>query len=317
MLYVESHAKFLSKLLKLSQIKNPFDRPLEFVLSDSIHLNALHWTVTAALLLKKPHLVDVEQSLAFLTSCYHSQEGAFSSAPGHDPHILPTLFAVQIYKILGLNFPDSLKTFHYVRSLQLPNGSFMGDKWGEIDTRFSYAAISICYLLGEDLSGCGSKWINLDAALEFIEQCRNFDGGYGSYPGAETHAGQIFCCIGAITIAGRLPQLKHKEKLAWWLAERQLPGNGGLNGRPEKLEDVCYSWWVLASLEMLGKGEWIDKDALISFILSSQDPEKGGFSDRPDDCTDVFHTCFGLAALSLLGYDDIASLDARFCMIKK
>lgn len=30
------------------------------------------------------------------------------------------------------------------------------------------------------------------------------------------------------------------ETLAWWLAERQLP-NGGLNGRPEKLEDVSIS----------------------------------------------------------------------------
>jgi geranylgeranyl transferase type-2 subunit beta len=28
-----------------------------------------------------------------------------------------------------------------------------------------------------------------------------------------------------------------EESLAWWLSERQLP-NGGLNGRPEKLEDV-------------------------------------------------------------------------------
>ena len=28
-----------------------------------------------------------------------------------------------------------------------------------------------------------------------------------------------------------------EKTLAWWLAERQLP-NGGLNGRPEKLEDV-------------------------------------------------------------------------------
>ena len=30
------------------------------------------------------------------------------------------------------------------------------------------------------------------------------------------------------------------ETLGWWLAERQLP-NGGLNGRPEKLEDVSES----------------------------------------------------------------------------
>lgn len=45
---------------------------------------------------------------------------------------------------------------------------------------------------------------------------------------------------------------------------------GGLNGRPEKLEDVCYSWWVLTSLKMIGKVHWIDCDALIKFILSAQ-----------------------------------------------
>lgn len=31
-----------------------------------------------------------------------------------------------------------------------------------------------------------------------------------------------------------------QQTLSWWLAERQLP-NGGLNGRPEKLEDVCFT----------------------------------------------------------------------------
>lgn len=30
-------------------------------------------------------------------------------------------------------------------------------------------------------------------------------------------------------------------------------------GRPEKLPDVCYSWWVLSSLAMIGRLHWIDK----------------------------------------------------------
>ena len=77
-----------------------------------------------------------------------------------------------------------------------------------------------------------------------------------------------------------------EEALAWWLSERQLP-NGGLNGRPEKLEDVnttfivcsflnhlliqvCYSFWVLSSLSIMKKLHWINSDALISFILSAQ-----------------------------------------------
>ena len=74
--------------------------------------------------------------------------------------------------------------------------------------------------------------------------------------------------------------LINPDLLGWWLAERQLPA-GGLNGRPEKLPDVCYSWWVLSSLKIIGKLDWINKDKLTEFIQQSQDDETGGFSDRP------------------------------------
>lgn len=47
----------------------------------------------------------------------------------------------------------------------------------------------------------------------------------------------VFVCMAALAILDRL-DVVDQETLAWWLAERQLP-NGGLNGRPEKLEDVC------------------------------------------------------------------------------
>jgi geranylgeranyl transferase type-2 subunit beta len=102
------------------------------------------------------------------------------------------------------------------------------------------------------------------------------------------------------------------EMLGWWLAERQLP-NGGLKGRPEKLEDVCYSWWVLSSLSMLGKGHWIDGEKLKAFILSAQD-EEGGIADRPGDAVDVFHTLFGICGLSMLGYPDLESVNPKYCM---
>lgn len=65
-----------------------------------------------------------------------------------------------------------------------------------------------------------------------------------------------------------------RNTLAWWLAERQLP-SGGLNGRPEKLPDVCYSWWVLSSMTILGKLHWIDAGKLKNFIYACQDIETG------------------------------------------
>jgi geranylgeranyl transferase type-2 subunit beta len=89
------------------------------------------------------------------------------------------------------------------------------------------------------------------------------------------------------------------------------------------LEDVCYSWWDLASLSILGRLGWIDRDKLIGFILDSQvcpflipapewdviqegkdaddqDLEDGGIGDRPGDWVDVFHTIFGVAGMSPL-----------------
>lgn len=97
------------------------------------------------------------------------------------------------------------------------------------------------------------------------------------------------------------------------MAERQTP-SGGLNGRPQKLQDVCYSWWCLSALAILGRLDWIDRDALTAFILSCQDEEGGGISDRADDAVDVYHTFFGIAGLSLLGYEGLDEIDPVYAL---
>ena len=71
-----------------------------------------------------------------------------------------------------------------VSSLQKEDGSFSGDEWGEIDTRFSYCSICCLGLLGR------TEAIRMDRAVDYIVRCKNFDGGFGSIPGAESHAGQ-------------------------------------------------------------------------------------------------------------------------------
>jgi geranylgeranyl transferase type-2 subunit beta len=110
--------------------------------------------------------------------------------------------------------------------------------------------------------------VDVDKAVSYIQQCVNLDGAYGVRPGAESHAGQVLTCVAALAIAGRL-DLIDRSRLGTWLSERQLEA-GGLNGRPEKLEDVCYSWWVAASLAIIGRLDWIDKRKLRSFILRCQ-----------------------------------------------
>jgi len=183
---------------------------------------------------------------------------------------------------------------NFVVQLQQEDGSFSGDEWGEIDTRFSYCALSILSLLG------AMDRANVDRAVQYIASCQNMDGGFGSMKGAESHAGQVFCCVGALSIAKSLHVIRHPDLLGWWLAERQVD-SGGLNGRPEKQADVCYSWWILSVLSILGRVDWISKDKLAGFIAKAQDPQDGGIADRPDDMPDIFHTFFGIAGLSLLG----------------
>lgn len=244
--------------------------------------------------------------MQFISACQH-ECGGISASIGHDPHILYTLSAVQIltiYDAIDKNIVNTNKIVSYIKSLQQPDGSFYGDKWGEVDVRFSFGAIATLSLLGR------LNELNLESAINFVMECYNMcDGGFGSRPGSESHAGLIYCSLGSLAIAGELHRID-ADQLGWWLAERQLP-SGGLNGRPEKLPDLCYSWWVLSSLQILGRLHWINKQKLVRYILACQDQETGGFSDRPGNLVDPFHTLFGIAGLSLLTqeHDDHGSGD--------
>lgn len=282
-------------------------------------MSGIYWGLVALHLLGHPDALPKEGVLDFALSSLH-ENGGFGAAPGHDPHMLYTISAVQIlamtddFQELERRIPDGKsKIAKYISSLQQPNGTFAGDEWGETDTRFLYGAFNALSLLGYMPFQRQSEppLINVPAAIAHIRASQNFDGGFGTTPGAESHAGQIFTCVGALMIAGELDSFlgeEGKDRLGAWLSERQL-ASGGLNGRPEKLVDVCYSWWVMSSMAMIGRLHWIDTAKLGRFILECQDPDEGGIADRPGDMIDVFHLCFGMAGLSLIGHPGVLEVD--------
>ena len=322
----------------ISGLASKLDRPgsYEGAVTEHLRMSGIYWSLAALNLLRPtaeadrilgvtspPVQVEAEAEakedaaresiVDFVFRCYDAPRGGFGGNVGHDAHLLYTLSALQILAMADrMDDPrlDRLAVVAFVRGLQQPDGSFAGDAWGEVDTRFSYCALSALSILGS-LPGDGAEDGNSEGeepclrrsdvrrAAEYVASCRNFDGGFGSVPGAESHAGQVFCCVGALSIAKSL-DLLDSDLLAWWLAERQCD-SGGLNGRPEKQADVCYSWWILSALSILGRCDWINSDSLASFILRCQDGDDGGIADRPDDMPDVFHTFFGIAGLSLLG----------------
>ncbi|XVF66935.1 hypothetical protein PTKIN_Ptkin10aG0080100 [Pterospermum kingtungense] len=265
--------KHVHYILSVEKRKDSF----ESVVMDHLRMNGAYWGLTTLDLLGKLGTVNADEVISWIMKCQH-ESGGFAGNIGHDPHILYTLSAVQVLALFNkLDVLDTDKVAAYIIGLQNEDGSFSGDMWGEVDT-----------------------------------SCRNLDGGFGCTPGGESHAGQIFCCVGALAIAGSLHHID-KDLLGWWLCERQVK-SGGLNGRPEKLPDVCYSWWVLSSLILIDRVHWIDKEKLVKFILDCQDVENGGISDRPNDAVDVFHTYFGVAGLSLLEYPGLKAIDPAYAL---
>ncbi|XP_019055247.1 PREDICTED: geranylgeranyl transferase type-2 subunit beta 1-like isoform X3 [Nelumbo nucifera] len=298
-LEVEKHAQYI---LSVEKRKDDF----ESVVMEHLRMNGAYWGLTTLDLLGKLETVDKDEIVSWVMSCQH-ESGGFGGNVGHDPHILYTLSAVQVLALLDkLDVLDIDKLANYIASLQNEDGSFSGDMWGEVDTRFSYIAICCLSLLHR------IDKINVEKAVNYVVSCKNLDGGFGSIPGGESHAGQIFCCVGALAITGSLHHVD-KDLLGWWLCERQVK-SGGLNGRPEKLPDVCYSWWVLSSLIMIDRVHWINKEKVARFILDCQDKENGGISDRPDDAVDVFHTYFGVAVSDNDFSDSCTPLEGIHCM---
>lgn len=286
----------------------------EYWLLEHLRLNGLYWGTVALSVMKSLDTLPREEVVDFVMSCFDEKAGGFAPFPGHDAHVLTTLSALQILLIydvldtLTSEKRDQITTF--VLGLRLPDGSFTGDAFGEVDTRFVFVSLYILTILDRMTPDVAQS------ALKFIMDCENFDGGFGMFPGAESHAAQVYTCVGALALCDSLDSLS--PKTAVWLSERQVKSSGGFNGRPEKLPDVCYSWWVLLSLSAIGKAHYISFDMLESFILDCQDLEAGGFADRPDNQTDVYHTCFALAGLSLMFNEkyDMEPIDPVLCLPK-
>lgn len=153
---------------------------------------------------------------------------------------------------------DRASLRQHVRSLQQPDGRFVfvyvcdrltGCSFraahGQLDcdVRFTYCAFAIAYMLDD--------WdiLDLDAAVSFLLRCRRFDGAFAQRPDQESHGGSTYCVVAALCLAGRLHVLSEPERTVRWLLARQQNG-GGFQGRIEKDQDVCYSFWCGAALHV-------------------------------------------------------------------
>lgn len=303
------HIKYI-KNLNSSVAKETY----EYWLLEHLRLNGLYWGIMALATMDSLETLSKQEVVQFVMECFDTKTGGFAPFPGHDAHVLSTLSGLQILLIYDqlevLSESQKKLIVDFIISLRMSDGSFQGDRFGEIDTRFVFVSLYVLTILGSMTEEIATT------SRQFILACENFDGGFGMFPLAESHAAQVYTCVAAIALCDSLSCIS--DRTASWLSERQVLPYGGFNGRPEKLPDSCYSWWVLLSLVILQRAHWISAEKLEMFILECQDSDEGGCADRPDNQADVYHTCFSLCGLALIAPKKYAlnEVDPVLCLPK-
>ncbi|KAJ1502878.1 Geranylgeranyl transferase type-1 subunit beta, partial [Coelomomyces lativittatus] len=157
------------------------------------------------------------------------------------------------------------------------------------DLRFTYCVVVISHLLN-------LSFISINSIVAYVQSTYTFDGSFGSSHSAEGHGGYTYCAVSILSLLNRLPTSIQLDRLICWCLKRQ--GNG-FAGRINKPEDTCYSFWIGASLKILGAFQFVDHVKNSSF-LSQLQSKHGGFGKEDPEFPDVVHTYFCLAAFSLM-----------------
>lgn len=117
-------------------------------MTEFLRMSGIYWGITALDLMNHLHKLDKRSIVKFIKKCLCPHLGGFGACEDHDPHLLYTLSAIQILCFYNcLEEVDLDGIAKYVASLQQPDGSFIGDKWGEVDTRFSFCAVAVLTLI--------------------------------------------------------------------------------------------------------------------------------------------------------------------------
>uniref|UniRef100_A0A6B2L8R2 Geranylgeranyl transferase type-1 subunit beta n=1 Tax=Arcella intermedia TaxID=1963864 RepID=A0A6B2L8R2_9EUKA len=235
---------------------------------------------------------------------------AATSYPYDQGHIAMTYVALALLLILGDDFSrvDKKAIIEALPYLQQPSGSFspVADE-SECDMRYVYCAAAVSYMLN-DWSG-----FDKDKATQYILSSQSYDYGIAQAPNEEAHGGSTYCALASLALMGRLDELPHKDKLTKWLIFRQ---EQGFNGRPNKIQDTCYSFWVGASLKILGAYHLVDEQNTRKYTLSCQ-KKNGGFAKWSSQSADPLHSYFSLCGLTFINEPGLAEVLPELGFSKK
>ncbi|KAH9386784.1 geranylgeranyl transferase type-2 subunit beta [Nematocida major] len=149
----------------------------------------------------------------------------------------------------------------------------------------------------------------------YISQCINIDGGLGVIPGCESHATYNFCGLSALFLMGEMSCV-YPQETAMSISLLQA-ASGGLSGRPDRIEEICSTYWNYSSLAIMGKESYVDGKAVLEYISSCESPT-GGYSDRPGESPNLLHTLYALACKSIAEHKIVMEIlpTLSFCLFE-
>lgn len=223
-------------------------------------------------------------------------------------HIAMTYTALATLVILGddLSRINAKGFLSALSNLQNSDGSFMASlEEKSCDMRFVYCAASICTFLNS------FDGIDKAAMSNYIVQSLTYEGAFGQGPGLEAHGGSTYCAVASLAMLGKLDSLDDdkKDKCIKWCSMRL---NEAFNGRPNKVDDTCYTFWVGGALKLLSPSEKFVDELIrncVDYVFSTQDGITGGLAKWPDLTPDPLHTYLGLAGLALSSYPELRPVD--------
>mmetsp|Transcript_107612 Transcript_107612/g.304386 ORF Transcript_107612/g.304386 Transcript_107612/m.304386 type:complete len:422 (-) Transcript_107612:158-1423(-) len=248
------------------------------------------------------------QVASFLAHCAHP-EGGFAGGPGQLAHLAPTYAATAALVIAGdevaYRAVDREKTYRFLMRMKSPSGGFMMHEEGETDMRGTYCAIAVASML---------HMLTDELAMgipEYIRRCQTYEGGIAGEEGLEAHGGYSYCGLAALCIMGEARALDLHAFLNW-AAHRQMPLEGGFQGRTNKLVDSCYSFWQGAIFPLLHEAFrqqgmdvvlperhlWFAPSPLQTYVFLACQHHGGGLRDKPGKSADFYHTCYSLSGVS-------------------
>ncbi|TMW57612.1 hypothetical protein Poli38472_003537 [Pythium oligandrum] len=254
-----------------------------------------------------PDQETIDRTVDTIKHFWNEDSGGFGGGPMQLGHTATTYASCLTLALIGtdeaLNVVDRQALYRFfMRRKDHATGAFSAHDGGEVDVRVTYCVISIASLYGiltEELTA---------GVVDFVVSCQTYEGGFAGEPFNEAHGGYAFCAVSILWILNSMDKIKDLDAFVHWLTNRQMPFEGGYQGRTNKLVDGCYSFWqgALPALledilaERYGTEVYqCHREQLQQYILLCGQQIEGGLRDKPGKPRDHYHSCYCLSGLSV------------------